>query len=163
MRNTYNRLKSFGIGFVLAAFVAAAGNVKAQDIKAPTGKIYDHGVSWEKEFSVTQAYSINGTIYIAGQFSHNMKGEFVGEGDIKAQARQTFENLDRVLAGYGITKSNIAELEIYLMDTTHNFEPFVEVYKGYVGTHRPAVTLIGVSGLAFPQQLVEIRAVAHSN
>jgi 2-iminobutanoate/2-iminopropanoate deaminase len=139
------------------------GSPKRRTARAPTGKTYDHGVSWEKEFSVTQAYSINGTIYIAGQFSHNMKGEFVGKGDIKAQTRQTFENLDRVLAGYGITKSNIAELEIYLMDIARNFEPFVEVYKEYAGGHRPAVTLIGVSGLAFPQQLVEIRAVAHAN
>jgi len=30
-----------------------------------------------------------------------------------------------------------------------------------VGDHRPAVTLVGVSGLAFPQQLIEVRAVAH--
>ena len=126
-------------------------------------KTYNHGVPWEKEFSVTQAYSVNGTIYIAGQFSHNMEGEFVGEGDIKRQTRQTLENLDRVLEGFGVTKSNIADLEIYLTRTQEDFEPVVSVYKEYIGDHRPAVTLIGVSGLAFPEQLVEIRAVAHTD
>ncbi|WP_261303286.1 RidA family protein [Paenibacillus andongensis] len=126
-------------------------------------KTYNHGVPWEKEFNVTQAYSVNGTIYISGQFSHNMQGEFVGEGDIKVQTRQTFENLDRVLAGFGVTKSNIADLEIYLTRPQEDFEPFLSVYKEYVGDHRSAVTLIGVSGLAFPEQLVEIRAVAHTD
>ncbi|MBE0340600.1 RidA family protein, partial [Paenibacillus sp. 28ISP30-2] len=70
---------------------------------------YNHGVAWEEAFGVTQGYSVNGTIYISGQFSHDMQGAFVGEGDIEAQTRQTLENLDLVLAGFGVTRSNIAE------------------------------------------------------
>lgn len=124
---------------------------------------YNHGVPWEDGFSVTQGYSINGTLYISGQFSHDMQGAFVGEGDFEAQARQTLENLDRVLAGFNITKSNIAEMVIYLTNPREHFEPCVGLYKEYVGQHRPAVTLIGVSGLAFPHQLIEIRAVAHTS
>lgn len=78
-----------------------------------TAQIYSHGVPWEEAFSVAQGYSINGTIYIAGQFSHDMKGTFIGVNDIEAQVRQTLDNLDRVLAGFNVTKSNIAELEIF--------------------------------------------------
>jgi len=125
-------------------------------------KIYNHGVAWEEGFGVTQGYSINGTIYISGQFSHDMQGAFVGENDFEAQTRQTFENLDRVLAGFGVTRSHIAEMEIFLTNPEAHFEPCVALYKNYVGDHRPAGTLIGVSGLAFPHQLIEIRAVAHT-
>ena len=39
---------------------------------------YNHGVPWEDGFGVTQAYCVNGTIYISGQFSHDMQGAFVG-------------------------------------------------------------------------------------
>lgn len=78
-----------------------------------TAQIYSHGVPWEEAFSVAQGYSINGTIYIAGQFSHDMQGTFIGVNDIEAQVRQTLDNLDRVLAGFNVTKSNIAELEIF--------------------------------------------------
>ncbi len=123
---------------------------------------YNHGVPWEDGFGVTQGYSVNGTIYIAGQFSHDMQGAFVGEGDIEAQTRQTLENLDRVLAGFNVTRSNIAEMVIYLTNPSEHFERCVALYKEYVGQHRPAGTPIGVSGLAFPHQLIEIRAVAHT-
>ncbi|MCF7756283.1 RidA family protein [Paenibacillus xylanexedens] len=128
-----------------------------------TAQIYSHGVPWEEAFSVAQGYSVNGTIYIAGQFSHDMQGDFIGVDDIEAQVRQTLDNLDRVLAGFNVTKSNIAELEIFLVHPQEHLEPCVAVYKEYIGTHRPAVTMVGTSGLAFPHQLIEIRAVAHTN
>ena len=123
---------------------------------------YSHGVPWEDAYGVSQGYSINGTIYIAGQFSHDMQGAFVGEGDFEAQMRKTLENLDRVLAGFQVTKVNIAEIVIYLTHPSEHFERCVVLFKEYVGQHRPAGTLIGVSGLAFPHQLIEIRAVAHT-
>jgi len=126
-------------------------------------KIYNHGVSWEEEYGLSQGYSVNGTIYISGQFSHNMEGTFVGEDDFETQTRQTLKNLDAVLAGFGVTKSNIAEMEIFLTNPQEHFEQCVTLFKEYVGDHRPAGTLIGVSGLAFPHQLIEIRAVAHTD
>ena len=129
---------------------------------ASSATTYDHGVPWEEAYGVTQGYSVNGTIFISGQFSHDMAGAFVGQGDFDAQVRQTLENLDRVLAGFGVTRSNIAEMVIYLTNPREHFEPCVRLFKDYVGGHRPAGTLIGVSGLAFPEQLVEIRAVAHA-
>jgi 2-iminobutanoate/2-iminopropanoate deaminase len=123
---------------------------------------YNHGVPWEDDFSVTQGRRVNGTIYISGQFSHDMQGAFVGAGDFDAQMQQTFANLDRVLAGFDATRADLAELVIYLTNPRQDFERCVVRYKEYVGQHRPAATLIGVSGLAFPDQLVEIRAVAHA-
>jgi 2-iminobutanoate/2-iminopropanoate deaminase len=129
---------------------------------ATNAKIYNHGVAWEDAFGVTQGYSVNGTIYISGQFSHDMQGAFVGEGDFEAQTRQTLANLDRVLAGFGVTRKNIAEMEIFLTNLQAHFQPCVVLFKEYVGEHRPAATLVGVVGLAFPHQLIEIRAVAHA-
>ena len=124
---------------------------------------YNHGVAWEDTYGVSQGYSVNGTIYISGQFSHDMQGAFVGDGDFEAQTRQTLENLDRVLAGFSVTKTNIAELVVYLTNPSEHFEQCVVLLKEYVGQHRPAGTLIGVNGLAFPHQLIEIRAVAHTD
>ena len=123
---------------------------------------YDHGVPWEEENSVTQAYRINDTIYISGQFSHDMQGTFVGAGDIEAQTRQTLENLDRVLVGYGVTKSNLAYVQIYLTNVQAQFEQCIALYKEYLDGHRPAGTLAGVTCLAYPEQLIEISAVAHT-
>lgn len=73
------------------------------NVKTYNHDLWDHGIS--------QGYSVNGTIYISGQFSHDTEGAFVGVGDIEAQTRQTLDNLDRVLAGFGVTKSNLAYVE----------------------------------------------------
>ncbi|QOT00351.1 RidA family protein [Brevibacterium sp. JNUCC-42] len=123
-------------------------------------KTYDHGL-WDH--GITQGYSVNSTIYISGQFSHDMEGALIGEGDIEAQTRQTLENLDRVLEGFGVTKSNLAYMEIYLTNAQEHFELVLRLFKEYVGQHRPAGSLIGVTYLASPEQLIEISAVAHTD
>jgi len=123
-------------------------------------KIYNHDL-WNH--GISQGYSVNGTIYISGQFSHDMEGAFVGDGDIEAQTRQTLENLDRVLEGFGATKSNLAYLEIYLTNAKEHTEPVIRLFKEYMEQHRPAGSLIGVNYLASPEQLIEISAVAHTD
>lgn len=124
---------------------------------------YNHGAGSEgaNAFS-SQGYCVNGTIYISGQYSHDMQGVFV-DGDIEVQTRQSLENLDRVLAGFNVTKSNIAEVVIYLTNPQEHLWLCAGLFKDYVGQHRPAVTGIGVTYLAFREQLVEIRAVAHTD
>lgn len=122
-------------------------------IRTYNHNLWDHGIS--------QGYSVNGTLYISGQFSHNAAGEFVGAGDIRLQTEQTLSNLDHVLKEFGITKANLAYVEIYLTNAQEHGEPVIELFKEYVGAHRPAGSLIGVTYLAFPEQWVEIRAVAH--
>ncbi|OWR32028.1 translation initiation inhibitor [Saccharibacillus sp. O23] len=115
--------------------------------------LWDHGIS--------QGYRVDDTLYISGQFSHNAEGGFVGAGDIRAQTAQTLENLDKVLHEFGITKNNLAYVEIYLTNAQEHGEIAIEMFKEYVGQHRPAGSLIGVTYLAFPEQWVEVRAVAH--
>ncbi|WP_127539977.1 RidA family protein [Paenibacillus illinoisensis] len=124
-------------------------------VKTYNHNLWDHGIS--------QGYSVNGTIYISGQFSHNSEGTFVGEGDIEAQTLQTLENLDRVLTEFDITKSNLSYVEIYLTNAQEHIEPCIKLFREYMGKHRPAGSCIGVTYLASPEQLIEISAVAHTN
>lgn len=125
---------------------------------------YNHGAgSADANGLISQGYRVNGTIYVSGQFSHDMQGAAVGEGDFAAQARQTLENLDRVLAGFNVTKSNLAEMVVYLTNPTEQSGLLAPLLADYLGEHRPAGTVIGVTGLWYPHQLIEIRAVAHAD
>ncbi|MCA1292198.1 RidA family protein [Paenibacillus sp. alder61] len=124
-------------------------------VKTYNHDLWDHGIS--------QGYSVNGTIYISGQFAHDTKGVFVGEGDIEAQTRQTLENLDRVLREFGVNRANLAYVEVYLTNAEAHTEPVIRLFKEYMGQHRPAGSLIGVTYLAFPEQLIEISAIAHTD
>ena len=125
---------------------------------------YNHGAgSAEANAVISQGYRINDTIYISGQYSHDMKDQIVGVGDFGAQARQTFENIDRVLAGFNVKRSNIAELVVYLTNPREQSERLTPIIQGYLGDHRPAATVIGTTGLYYPEQLIEIRVVAHTD
>lgn len=126
-----------------------------KDIKTYNHDLWDHGIS--------QGYSVNGAIYVSGQFSHNEDGTFIGEDNIEVQTRQTLENLDRVLKEFGVTKSNLAYVEVYLTNPKEHSESVINLFKEYLNTHRPAGSLIGVTYLAFPEQLIEISAVAHTD
>ncbi|MEK4699571.1 RidA family protein [Solibacillus sp. FSL R7-0668] len=124
------------------------------NVKTYNHDLWDHGI--------TQGYSVNDTIYISGQFSHDSEGTFIGENDIQAQTRQTLENLDRILEGFDVTKSNLAYVEIYLTNAKEHTESVLQIFKEYMGQHRPAGSLIGVNYLAFPEQFIEISAIAHT-
>ncbi|MQL54186.1 RidA family protein, partial [Desulfofundulus thermobenzoicus] len=90
-------------------------------------------------------------------------GMFVGKENIEAQTLQTFENLDRVLVELGATKNNIAYVEIFLTNPQEHSETVIDLFKEYLGQHRPAGSLIGVTYLAFPEQLIEVKAIAHTD
>ncbi|MED1460848.1 RidA family protein [Bacillus safensis] len=125
------------------------------NIKTYNHNLWDHGI--------TQGYCVKGTIYISGQFSYDKNGMFVGKENIEAQTLQTFENLDRVLVELGATKSNIAYVEIFLTNPQEHSETVIDLFKEYLGQHRPAGSLIGVTYLAFPEQLIEVKAIAHTD
>jgi 2-iminobutanoate/2-iminopropanoate deaminase len=64
-------------------------------------------MSWEKEYGYSQAVKVDNTIYVSGQVSHDDKGNIVGRGDMEAQMRHAYENIEKVLAQYGATMENI--------------------------------------------------------
>ena len=112
---------------------------------------------------ISQGYCVNGTIYVSGQYSHDTEDAVTGVGDFEAQVRQTLKNIDRVLAGFHVTKSSIAEVVIYLTNPGEQAALLAPLLQEYMGAHRPAGTVIGTTGLWYPEQLIEIRVVVHAN
>ena len=99
-------------------------------------------------------------IYIAGQIALDPAGELVGPGDIRAQARQVFENLQTALRSVGAGFEQVVKLNLYLLDATQ-LPAVREVRDRYVDTARPpASTAVEVGRLALDGLLLEIEAVA---
>ena len=87
------------------------------------------------------------TYYLCGQVPfHPVTGEVVGT-DIKAQAKQTLENMKEVLDAAGLKISDIAKTTVFLTDMA-DFDGFNEVYAAFMGEHRPARVCVGVSEIA---------------
>jgi enamine deaminase RidA (YjgF/YER057c/UK114 family) len=103
-------------------------------------------------------------LYIAGAVAVDMQGNLVGGGDAAAQLRQVFENIGGVLAGVGASFENVVEFTTYVVGR-ESVAGFMEVRndlfpKLFPNRDYPANTLLIVDGLARPEWLVEVKAVA---
>lgn len=99
-------------------------------------------------------------IYVAGQVAMDRNGKLVGEGDFRAQATQTFENLQAALQASGASFDNVVKLNSYFVDMTQ-LPAFREVRDKYINTSAPpASTAVKVAGLFREGFLVEVEAVA---
>ncbi|KOV74823.1 endoribonuclease L-PSP [Streptomyces sp. AS58] len=117
------------------------------------------GLPWESLYGYSQAVQAGDTLYVSGQLSHDSAGAFVGTGDFELQVRTTLGNLDRVLEHFGATRGQIVETTILVRNLREHFDTVARLHAEYVGERRPTSTVMGVSDLALPDQLVEIGAV----
>jgi enamine deaminase RidA (YjgF/YER057c/UK114 family) len=99
-------------------------------------------------------------VYIAGQVALDPTGAIVGPGDIRAQARQVFDNLRTALQAVGAGFEQVVKLTYYLVDATQL--PVVrEVRDQYVNTQQPpASTAVEIRRLVQEDLLIEVEAVA---
>ncbi len=117
-------------------------------------------VPWEDAANYSQAVKAGNLLFISGQLSHDGDGTFIGEGDFERQLETTFTNLDKVLARFGADKTDIVEVNVFIVDLRENFEATGAGLSQYFGDHRPANNALGVAALAFPEQLIEVAATA---
>lgn len=128
------------------------------------------GVAWEGIYGYSQAVKVKDTIYLSGQLSHDAEGQLVAPasvdengkprdfGNMAEQMRQTYRNAIALLAQFDATLDNVVEETLYVLDVDAAFAVAGDVRKELYGSAQPAVAsnLIGVSRLAFPEQLIEI-------
>jgi enamine deaminase RidA (YjgF/YER057c/UK114 family) len=99
-------------------------------------------------------------VFISGQVAIDGKGQFVGENDAEAQVEQVFRNLRTVVEASGGTLDDIVNLHIYVTDAAYRPAVVAARDRHFKAGQYPASTYLVVSGLAVPQLLVEIEAVA---
>jgi len=98
-------------------------------------------------------------LYVSGQISLSASGEVEGEGDIEAQARAAFENVQEVGTAAGGRMSDVVKLTIFI--TKREDFPIVSNVRGeFFSGAFPACSTVIVDGLVLPDLLVEIEAVA---
>jgi reactive intermediate/imine deaminase len=100
------------------------------------------------------------TIYLSGQIALDQDGKLVGEGDMRAQARQVFENLKAGLEAAGVDFSHVVKLNFYVLDATQ-MQAVRDVRDQYINTaNPPASTALEVRNFVREGLLLEVDAVA---
>ena len=100
------------------------------------------------------------TIYIGGQNAITKDLHIVSD-DIKSQTEHILKNIETALTTAGASVDDLVKLNIYIVQGQ-------DVKKGFEGAqaflkklkHPPVITGVIVAGLANPEYLVEIEAVA---
>ncbi len=120
--------------------------------------------TWQEEFGfpqARQASDVRRMVFCTGQAATDGAGHAVHAGDMSAQLRQSFDNLNQVLAAAGVTMRNVVRLTVYTTDVDELFAIWDELKAHLHETQcQPALTLLGVTRLAYPDLLVEIEATA---
>lgn len=82
-------------------------------------------------------------------------------GDMAAQLRQAFDNLEAVLKGAGLTLGDVVRLNYYTTNVPVYLQASGEVARRFAGhALPPAGMLLGVAALFHPDVLIEIEATA---
>lgn len=110
----------------------------------------------------TDAVRAGNTIYISGLVGVDADGNVVGDDDVVEQARQIFRNLRLVLDAAGSAPSDVVKVTVFMRDVTQRAS-INPVRQEFFGMHRPASTLVEVSGLVRDDLLLEIEAIAVAN
>jgi 2-iminobutanoate/2-iminopropanoate deaminase len=107
----------------------------------------------------SHATRVGDTLYISGQLSLDPSGALVGRGDAEAQAEQCYRNIKTIVERFGGSMDDIVKITQYITDL--EYRPLVARPRDrYLGTPGPSSTLVVIKGLAIPDCLVEIEAVA---
>lgn len=117
---------------------------------------------WEelsKQFGFSQGVQVGDILYISGQVGMEASGKTL-QGT-EAQARQAFRNLKGVIEAAGGTTDDLVEvISFHTSMAEHDLEIVARVKAEEIPNNPFAWTAVGVTQLAFPGLLLEIRGMA---
>lgn len=100
-------------------------------------------------------------IHLAGACPLDADGRTVAPGDPVAQAHQVVANLRQALADAGAGIDDVAYTRVLVASTDQaDLVAVWDVVRAAFGDHDVPSTLLGVTVLGYPDQLVEVEAVA---
>ena len=120
-------------------------------IPAPVQAMYD-------AYHFAPATRVGDMIWVSGQVGIDAAMR-PGAG-MEAQARLAFEGLKTVLEAAGASLADVVELMTFHTDLRGDMPAFSKVKDAFFPDRYPSWTAVGVTQLALPAFLVEVRAVA---
>ena len=118
-----------------------------KSVAAPIGT-YSHGI---------EAPPNARWLHVAGQIGVRPDGSV--PATLEEQTEVVWQNILAVLADAGMGIGDVVKITSFLT-RYDNFQRFAQVRAKYLGSHRPASTLLVISSLAKLEFLVEVEAIA---
>lgn len=107
-----------------------------------------------------QAVVAGGVVYLRGQIGQDLDTrESVGIGDVEAQAEKAMANIAMLLKEAGGTVDDVVKVTVYLVDIRYREAVYRTMGRWLKGVF-PVSTGLVITGLARPEWVVEVEAVA---
>lgn len=121
-------------------------------------------VTWSLDLGFNQGEVVAGhtrTLYCSGQTAMGADGAPRHEGDMAAQIGLSLDNLEAVLGAAGMSLTSLIRLNVYATDVDLLFQHY-GVLASRLGAAQvaPPTTMLGVTRLAVPGQMVELEGTA---
>ena len=98
-------------------------------------------------------------IFVSGTVGADGNGQVVGKGDVAAQTRQTFQNIEGLLQEAGASLKDVTKITTYIV-AMDRYGEYAGVRAEVFGNQPPASATVGVASLYSPEFLIEIEAIA---
>jgi len=123
-----------------------------------TRRLISLAPAFEERGSYSRAVVDGDFCFVAGTTGYDYEAMTIPE-DAAAQARNVFVNIGKTLEMAGFAFADIVRMTQYVTDIRYG-DAIRPVVAEYLGSVRPASTLVAVSGLATPEMKVEIEVTA---
>ena len=104
------------------------------------------------------------TVFVGGQVASDLAGSILADGDYEKQGEIALRNFVLALEAAGATASDIAQLNVYIVDSTPERQQRVlaglATVAADVGLRRSTMKVLGVQALGDPSALVEYDGIA---
>jgi len=120
--------------------------------------------TWSVELGFNQGEVVSGhsrTLYCSGQTAMSGDGRPQHDGDMAGQLALSLDNVEAVLAAAGMSLADLVRLNVYTTDVDLLFPHYgVLAARLAAAGVAPATTMLGVTRLAVPGQMVELEGTA---
>lgn len=115
------------------------------------------GSKFEEQIGYSRAVVVGDDIWVSGTTGYDYATMTI-KPDVVAQADQTFRNIAAALAQADASLDDVVRV-LFIVPDPADWEPCWSVVKKYLGTARPASTLIHTA-LMSPEMKIEIEVTA---
>jgi enamine deaminase RidA (YjgF/YER057c/UK114 family) len=122
--------------------------------------------NWSMPVPFSQGWRVGNLVFVGGQISADSSGRTIGVGDIEVQTRNVFNNIRRVLREAGGEMKDIVKFNTFYVfegrgdELTSYWEKMTRVRMEFFDEPGPCGTGVRVVGLAYPDLLIEVEAIA---
>jgi enamine deaminase RidA (YjgF/YER057c/UK114 family) len=120
-------------------------------------RLISSGSTFEAEIGYSRAVVDGDWIFVSGTTGFDYATMTIAD-DVLAQCEQVLRNIDAALKEAGATFADVVRVR-YILPRRADFEPCWPILRKYLGSVRPAATMIE-AGLSDPRMKIEIEVTA---